>query len=354
MTLVTAGRSEIVGRPLPIEHLAEMDPEELRAVLASPRTTPLVPVAFSTRHGTRLANLKLEGGTTTGSVKDRTARALVDAHLVSGALRPGVTLVESTSGNLGVALAALARAHCITFVAVVDPKVTPENLDRMVRLGARIEWVDEPDGSGGYLRSRLRRVEQLRGRLPGAVWANQYSNPSSPRIHEHCTGPELLGQIDTAPSAVFVAVSTGGTLAGISRCMRRFSPGTRVVAVDAVGSVVFGGRAAPRLLVGIGASRRPRFDLTGLVDEVVHVSDAEAFGACRALESTCGVGVGGSSGAVVTAIGRHLEREPEPGPVVGICPDSAMGYRSTIWDDDWLRANDVDPLELSAPSMEAR
>lgn len=354
MSLTIASRAGVVGQPVSIERLETMDPLELRAAIAGSSMTPLVTIAVESSHGRRAVHLKLEGGTATGSVKDRTARALVDHHFSTGALRPGGTLVESTSGNLGVALAALGRTHGFTFVAVVDPKVTPENLDRMIRLGARIEWVDEPDGPGGFLRTRLRRVAELCKQLPSAVWANQYSNPSNPLAHEIQTGPEILTQLPHPPGAVFVAVSTGGTLAGVARCMRRHSPATRVVAVDALGSVVFGGEAAPRLLVGIGASRQPEFDLSGLVDQVRYVSDAEAFGACRGLESACGISVGGSSGAVLAAAARFLEEEPGPGEVLCLCPDSGLGYRSTIWNDTWLASNGIAPDALTAPRLGRR
>src|SRR5439155_19939491 len=193
-----------------------------------------------------------------------------------------------------IALAWLARRRGYRFVAVIDPKTTPENVRRLRQLDARLELVDTPDAAGGYLLARIDRVRRLCASSPDYVWPDQYANPANPRAHEQGTAPELLDQLGESPDAVLVPVSTGGTLAGIARFFRRESPATRIVAVDAQGSIALGGSPGPRLLTGIGAGKPSAFATPDLYDERVVVGDAEAFAACRMLAASTGIQVGGS------------------------------------------------------------
>jgi N-(2-amino-2-carboxyethyl)-L-glutamate synthase len=321
--------------------------------------TPIVCVTLTVRGRERLVRLKLEGANPFGSVKDRTAACLVDDFERRGVLGPGSILAESTSGNLGVALAAIARTRGYRFLAVVDPKATAEILARLRALGARIELVETPDEAGGYLRSRLRRVRELCASSEAIVWPDQYTNPANPRAHEQGTGPELLEQLCGDLDAVLVPVSTGGTLAGIGRFLRRESPATRIVAVDARGSVALGGLAGPRLLTGIGAGRRSSFLSPDLYDQRILVGDAEAFACCRALALSTGIRVGGSSGAALAACARLLAAEPELERIACLCPDSGLTYASTIYDDAWLERNGhplhtlgLGPIDAIAPARE--
>jgi 2,3-diaminopropionate biosynthesis protein SbnA len=330
-----------------IAALGALSPRSLRSMLDTIGATPLSPLWMRTQGRRRRVGLKLEGHNLTGSIKDRTALSLVRGLLARGRLAPGSTIVESTSGNLGVALALICRALGHSFVAVVDPHATGENLAKMSALGAEVDMVGEP-GHGSFLASRLARVAELRALTPALVWANQYGDEANPSAHRTSTAPEILRQMDRRLDAVFVAVSTCGTLVGVSSFLRRFSPRTRVIAVDAVGSTVFGGTAAPRLLVGIGSSRRPDFAIEGLYDDVVRVDDETAFSACRQLDERCGLRVGGSSGAVVAACHRYLADAPELERVVCICPDTGDNYTSTIWDDGWLHGNGLDLARASA------
>ena len=321
------------------------------------RRTPLRPVALSIGGRTHVVHLKLEGANPCGSLKDRTAQSLLDDLDERGLLARESILVESTSGNLGIALASLARRRGHRFVAVIDPKTTPENVARLRSLGARIELVDTPDPAGGYLLARIDRVRRLCASSPDYVWPDQYANPANPRAHEQGTAPELLDQLGESPDAVLVPVSTGGTLAGIARFFRRESPATRIVAVDAQGSIALGGSPGPRLLTGIGAGKPSAFATPDLYDERVVVGDAEAFAACRVLAASTGIQVGGSSGATLAACARLLAREPELERVACICPDGGRSYRSTIYSDGWLARNgirlsfaDLGPLQDVAPA----
>jgi 2,3-diaminopropionate biosynthesis protein SbnA len=320
--------------------------------MSRPGLTPLAKIVLTLAGSDRLVHLKLEGANPHGSLKDRTAVSLVDDLERRGLLQRGSIIVESTSGNLGVALAAVARGRGYRFLAVVDPKTTPENLDRLRRLGARIELVQTPDEAGGYLLSRLERVGELCASSSRLVWPDQYTNPANPRAHEHGTGPELLEQLDSDLDLVLVPVSTGGTLAGIARFLRRESPATRIVAVDALGSIALGGRPGPRLLTGIGASRRSSFVSADLYDDRVLVADADAFAFCHALAACTGIRVGGSSGAALAACARLLANEAELGRVACLCPDRGDSYESTIYDDGWLRRHGIDPDALTLGRVE--
>ena len=314
---------------IPIQ-LAEID----SATLARTGNTPLTEIALVVRGRALPVQLKLEGANPCGSIKDRTAEGLIDDLERRDALTPGSVVVESTSGNLGIAVASIARRRGYRFVAVVDPKITGENLARLRTLGARIECVQSPDEAGCYLSSRLARVQELRESSAAFVWPDQYSNPAGPRAHELGTGPELLEQVRGHLDAIFVPVSTGGTLAGLARCLRRESPETRIVAVDARGSVALGGRPGPRLLTGVGAGRRSSFVTTDL-----------AF--CRALAAGTGIRVGGSSGATLAACGHTLAAHPDIGRVVCICPDRGEAYASTIYDDGWLMRHGIEPTSIT-------
>ncbi len=299
--------------------------------------TPLVRVAIPIAGSLRAVFLKLEGLGPGRSIKGRTARALVDALETTGRLRPDSILVESTSGNLGVGLAAVARAKGCRFLAVVDPKTPRRALERIIGLGATIETVREPDASGGYLLARLARVRSLCTSSGRFVWTDQYANPANPRIHELETGPEILCQTAGRVDVIFAAVSTGGTLAGLGAYFRAAMPTTRIIGVDVWGSVVFGGPLGPRLLTGIGSARRSAFLAPALYDDFILVHDDEAISACRALSEETGMRVGGSSGAVLAACARYLVSRPELRHPVCICPDSGENYGDTIYDEGWIR-----------------
>jgi N-(2-amino-2-carboxyethyl)-L-glutamate synthase len=288
--------------------------------------------------------LKLEGCNPAGSLKDRTAASLISDLEKRQLLNSSTTLLESTSGNLGVALAYLCRQKGYRFLAVIDPKTTPEICSRMQELGAEIDLITEPDENGGYLLSRLRRIEALCRRFPNYVWSNQYGNPANPLAHYLSTGPEIYRQTGGKLDAVFIPVSTGGTLAGVGRYLRETKPEAKVIGVDAVGSVIFGTAPGKRKLTGIGSSRTSDFLKPDLYDGHLMVTDQEAFSMCRRL-TKAGVPVGGSSGATLVACVRYLADHPEIQNPVCVCPDGGQSYLSTIFDDSWLAQNGLEPTE---------
>jgi N-(2-amino-2-carboxyethyl)-L-glutamate synthase len=310
---------------------------QLQSLLTQIGKTPLRTLSLSIDGAERLVYLKMEGANPAGSIKDRTAYSLVCHLESSGMLGPGKTLVDSTSGNLGVALAFITKAKGYGFIAVVDPRASTSSVDLMRRLGAEVQVADSQDKTGNYLLARLERVRQLCESTPSLVWANQYSNPANPRAHFSSTAPELLEQVGGSVDAIFVPVSTGGTLAGIGRYVRCSGISTRIIAVDAVGSLVFSDQSSPRRLTGIGSSRKSDFITRQMYDDFMLVSDAEAFSHCRFLHSETGLKVGGSTGAVLAACSSYLELHPEIGSVVCMSADYGDAYEDTIYNDAWVQ-----------------
>jgi len=309
---------------------------ELNRLLQQIGNTPMQALYVVVEDEARTVHLKLEGANPTGSAKDRTGYSLVLQKEREGVLKKGSVIVESTSGNLGVALAFISKARGYGFVAVVDPKTTQENITKMQALGAQIDMVRQPDENGGYLLTRLARIQELRRKYRHYVWTDQYSNTANPHVHYTTTGPQIYRQMHGKVGAIFVAVSTGGTLAGVGRYFREFSPATRVIGVDVCGSVIFGTPAAPRKLTGIGSSRSSSFLSPELYDSHMLVRDEEAFAFCRALYNTTGIKVGGSSGAVLSACVHYLQAYPDVSDVVCVCADDGQNYTSSIFSDSWL------------------
>ncbi len=298
--------------------------------------TPLVALSRLFPDPTVEVIAKLELMNPGGSMKDRPARYIVERGLADGSIRPGGHLVESSSGNFGIALAMASRVYGLAFTCVVDPKTTATNVAILRTMGANVEIVDEPDETGGYLHTRVRRAKQLRDEIPGAVWVNQYANDRNWLAYYHGTGAEIVDQLVRPPDYLFAAVSTTGSILGCTRRMRERFPDLTVIAVDAVGSVIFGGSPGRRDIPGIGSSRVPELSRPEEIDEVVAVDDLEAALSCRRLLATEGIFAGGSSGSVVAAITRKLP-ELRPGcRVVAILPDRGDRYLDLVYDDDWL------------------
>lgn len=329
-------------------YLASAEPEVLRAILRRPAATPVARVRVGRPEGDVDLFLKLENYNITGSSKDRTARGMVNDLLVQGRLQPGDEIVESTSGNLGVALTLAARAYGFTFRAVVDPTLSPRAGALMTMLGARIEVVSEADASGGFLNARLARVAQLCAEDPTRVWSNQYESLANVEAHYHGTAKELFDQLQEPVDLVVAPISTGGTLAGVGRRARECHPTTGVVAADSVGSVALGGVPRPRLLTGIGSGRRSRLLDVIDIDDRVLVSDVLAVSLCRLLADRLGLRLGGSSGAAVAAC-LIAAGERGVSTVACICPDGGDRYGHSVYDEGWRLRHGLDQPSIELP-----
>jgi cysteine synthase len=286
--------------------------------------------------------LKCEWHNPTGSVKDRTAASLVAAMAATEPLRPGTVVVESTSGNLGIALARLIGALDGRLIAVIDPKTPAGTRTALAAAGAEVVMVDEVDGTGGYLLNRLRTVRELCERHPEYRRPDQYLNPANPLVHQRTTGPEIVAQGGPELDAVYVAVSTGGTLAGIAAHLRVVRPRTQIVAVDVRHSMALGaGTPGPRLIPGIGSSRPSSFLSPHPHHRSVLVDDAAATAMCQMLVEDTGLRLGGSGGcALLACVGDLLGSRP-PRRALCLCPDGGDKYLDTLYRDEWLETAGV-------------
>ena len=327
------------------KHLTNLTQQELFQYANRVGNTPMVSILLTLTDTSQRVYLKLESANPTGSMKDRTGYALLRYLEEQGRLNRNSVIVESSSGNLGVALAFQCKARGYRFVAILDPKVTQENIAKMEAFGAQLEMISQVDDNGGYLLSRLAHVQALCLRNDDYVWTDQYASPANPLIHYTSTGPEIYQQMDGRVDALLVPVSTGGTLAGIGRFFREMSPSTQLIGVDVYGSVVFGSVAAPHKLVGIGSSRRSSFLNRQLYDTHMCVRDEEALAFCHALYAATGIKLGGSSGAVLAACSHYLRAHPSMSRIVCVCADDGENYASSIFNKKWLQQQQMERIQ---------
>ena len=297
----------------------------------------------STHHFLSLPNLvsgsntylKIEGLNLAGSIKLKAAVAMVQAAETSGRLQPGGHLIESSSGSLGVALATISAASGYIFTCVVDPNISPTSLAIIRSLGARIVMVENVDANGGYLHSRIETVHRLVTADPAIVWLDQYSNPFNARSHRDGTAAEITSQFPRI-DYLFVGVGTAGTLTGCLDHFEQNSPRTKVIAVDAVGSVTFGGPVSPRRIPGLGASRTPPLFSSGRAHEQVQITETDAIRTCRRLAREYGYLAGGSTGSIIAAVLGMQSRIDPDSVIVALAPDVGDRYVDTIYNDEWV------------------
>ncbi len=282
--------------------------------------------------------LKLEGFNVTGSIKIKTAIGLIDDLERRGVARPGKTvIVESSSGNLGLALSLVCAIKGYQFICVTDPNANRSTKKGMQLYGARVIVVKERDPAGGFLGSRLRRIERILQSEPNAIWLNQYANIANKNVHAEQTANEIAREFEKV-DWVFVGAGTTGTLAGICERLRQVFPAVKIVAVDPAGSVTFGGAPAKRNIPGIGTSVRPKLAELANPDRVVVVTEETTIETCLSFVRDYHLLVGGSTGTVLAAVQR-LAPEFLPGDtIVAISPDLGEKYLDTIYDSAWVRA----------------
>jgi len=290
---------------------------------------------------------KLEALNPGGSIKDRPAQAILEDALRSGAIGPETLVIESSSGNMGIGLAQACRYHGLRFLCVVDPKTAPANLRMLRAYGAEIDLVTEPDpATGEFLQARLNRVQELLSRNENGFWPNQYVNRKNPESHYGSTMHEVVEALGPRIDFLFVATSTCGTVRGCGEYVRDHGLTTRVIAVDAVGSLIFSDVRAKRLVPGIGAGMRPPLCDLSVISECVHVDDLDCIVGCRRLVAREAILAGGSAGGVLSAVAKIQDRIPDGAVCVAILPDRGERYLDTLFSDEWVREHfgDVDHL----------
>lgn len=289
--------------------------------------------------------VKIESLNLANSIKLKAASAMIRALEESGKLRRNAQVVESSSGNLGVALAMICAERGYRFTCVTDPNVSPQNLAAMRAYGANVVVISQA-ASGSYVRERLRVIRELLEKHTDMVWTDQYSNPENPRIHAELTAPAILREVPNV-THLFLGVGSSGTYSGCFKYFKTHKPDLRVIAADPDGSVLFGGASKPRFIPGIGGSVCPElFDPT-LAHDYVVVSEAATLRMCNEMARTRGWMVGGSTGTVLTAVSQYAHKLPVGSTVVAIAPDFGSNYLDTVYNDDWA-ASVLDRHEVAS------
>ncbi|MEC4020708.1 2,3-diaminopropionate biosynthesis protein SbnA [Streptomyces sp. H27-D2] len=294
--------------------------------------------------------LKCEGFNFAGSVKLKAAASMIEAAERSGQLVRDSILVESSSGNLGMALSVIAAAKGYRFVCVVDSRTNRSTQQVIEALGSEVHVITEPSAAGGFLAARLNHVRELCSTDSRYVWLNQHANPDNWKAHYRTTAPAIEKQFPDL-ELLFIGAGTTGTLMGCARYFKE-QPGSKVivVGVDSVGSVTFGASPGPRMIPGLGAGVRPALFDRSFVDDLVLVPEIDTIRTCHTL-ARGGFLFGGSTGTVVNGAVKWLA-EHRPGQevtAVAISPDLGDRYLDTIYRADWVQdIYGLDEIQLSA------
>lgn len=270
---------------------------------------------------------KLESYNPAGSVKDRVALAMIEDAEERGALKPGATIIEPTSGNTGVGLAMVAAIKGYRLILTMPETMSVERRNLLKALGAEIVLTDGLSGMAGS----IAKAKELKQVIAGSVMLQQFENPSNVQVHERTTGEEIWTDTDGKIDVFVAGVGTGGTVCGVARALKRHNPDVYVVAVEPASSPVLeGGKAAPHRIQGIGANFVPAIYDASVIDEVMPVPDDEAIRGGRELASCEGLLAGISSGAALYAARKVAERpEFADAMIVSLLPDTGERYLST-------------------------
>ena len=270
---------------------------------------------------------KLEYLNPAGSVKDRIAKGIIDEAERSGALKPGATLIEPTSGNTGIGLASVAAARGYKLIIVMPDSMSVERRQLIKAYGAELVLSEGAKGMAGA----VEKAQELAAQIPGSFIPGQFTNPANPKTHFETTGPEIYEDTDGKVDLFVAGVGTGGTVTGVGEYLKSKNPQTKIVAVEPAGSPLLSqGKAGPHKIQGIGANFVPQVLNTQVYDEVIPVADADAFAAGRLVGHKEGVLVGISSGAALWAAMTLAKRPENKGKtIVVLFPDTGDRYLST-------------------------
>lgn len=270
---------------------------------------------------------KLELFNPAGSVKDRIGKAMIDAAEAAGTLKPGATIIEPTSGNTGIGLAAVAAARGYKLILVMPETMSVERRLLAQAYGAQLELTEGAKGMKGA----IERAKELAQQIPNSFIPGQFENPANPQVHRETTGPEIYQDTDGAVDLFVAGIGTGGTITGVGQYLKEKIPGVQVVAVEPTDSPVLSkGMAGAHKIQGIGAGFVPQVLDTKVYDEIVTVANEDAFETGRLLGKNEGVLVGISSGAALWAAIQLARRAENKGKtIVALLPDTGERYLST-------------------------
>jgi len=309
----------------------------LKNILHKVGNTPMVSVDIEAKANLKIF-AKLEYYNPTGSVKDRAASYILNDLLQKKIISHSTTIVESSSGNFGVALSAYAKLHGLKFICVIDKTTLPINEELMKLYGTEVICIDKTDPYGGYLLNRIAKVKEIVDNTEDVYWINQYSNKLNALAYFNTIGEEICSEVPNKKvDYLFVGVSSGGTITGISNKVKQRNPDAKVIAVDVEGSIIFDGKPRKRFIPGIGSSMKPSILSYAKIDDVVTVDEEETISACKNLFQKHNLLVGGSSGSVIAGIDKYFDENPvqEDVNVVCVFADTGSKYLSTLFNNEW-------------------
>jgi cysteine synthase A len=312
-----------------LDHLDAPRGRLYESILETVGHTPLVKLNRVAEQAGALAHVyaKLEFFNPLSSVKDRIALSMIESAERDGTLKPGMTLVEPTSGNTGIGLAFVAAAKGYALILTMPDSMSIERRKMLAFLGAQLELTPATEG----MRGAIKKAEEIVASNPKAMMLQQFQNPSNPAIHVATTGPEIWA--DTAGKVdVFIAgVGTGGTVTGVGRYLKAQNPNVKIIAVEPEESpVLSGGAPGPHKIQGIGAGFVPDIFDRSVIDEIITVNSAESFAMAREVAKLDGIPAGMSSGSNIAAAFKVAKRPEMKGKlIVTICASSAERYIST-------------------------
>lgn len=281
--------------------------------------------------------VKIENNNFMGSVKARAAYTIIRNAIESDIVNEDTELIEASSGNFAVSCAAICRMIGAKFIAVIDPLIN-RSYEKLIEFFAHdVIKVQKKDRNGGFLLTKLEAVQNYCDSNPRGFWLNQYENDNNFNAHYFGTAEEIIREFPTLDYA-FIAVATGGTISGISCRLKEYYPNIKIIAIDAEGSVIFGGPPKPRYIPGMGSGIKPPLVHRADINEVVRVAEKDTVAACHELFTQYGLFLGGSSGTVYHGVktyfeGRTFARKPK---VLFLSPDGGHGYVDNIFDREWL------------------
>lgn len=307
-----------------------------QGILSTIGNTPLIRLDRVLKDAPFNLFAKLEGFNPGGSIKDRPAINIIRHAMRSGAITQQTTIIESSSGNMGIGLAQVCSYLGLRFICVVDQKTTRQNIRLLETYGAEVDLITQSDLHGrDFLGARIDRVLELLSKVKNSFCPNQYTNEANSDAH-HRTMSEIAMVLHAKVDYLFCATSTCGTIRGCAEYAHENGLRTKVYAVDAIGSVIFGSHKADRLIPGHGAAIRPALYREDMADKVIRVSDLDCVVGCRRLASTEAMLAGGSSGAVLTAVDQAKDEISAGANCVMIFPDRGERYLDTIYSDEWV------------------